>query len=191
MTLQTFTVGTFAQQGVGAAGSYESIATTTVGAGGSASVSFTSIPSTYTHLQIRFISKTTGNDAAGNNLLRINSSSSSSDYVYLHYLLGDGSSAIAGAVTSGTGIYGGRIAANLTGANIFGVGVIDILDYQNTSKYKTFRVLSGFDKNGAGEIALTSGLYLSTSAISSIQILANNGNLAQYSHFALYGIKAA
>ena len=39
-------------------GSYESIATVTVGSGGAASVEFTSIPSTYTHLQIRAIVRT-------------------------------------------------------------------------------------------------------------------------------------
>lgn len=32
---------------------YDSIATTTVGAGGAASITFSSIPSTYQHLQIR------------------------------------------------------------------------------------------------------------------------------------------
>ena len=39
-------------------GSYESIQTVTVGLGGAANVEFTSIPATYTHLQIRGISKT-------------------------------------------------------------------------------------------------------------------------------------
>jgi hypothetical protein len=34
-----------------AAGDFESIATVTVGSGGSAVISFTSIPSTYAHLQ--------------------------------------------------------------------------------------------------------------------------------------------
>ena len=35
-------------------GSYESIATVSVGSGGTSSADFTSVPSTYTHLQIRY-----------------------------------------------------------------------------------------------------------------------------------------
>ena len=46
--------------------SYESIATVTVGAGGSSSISFTSIPSTYKHLQIRAITRDTGTSYINN-----------------------------------------------------------------------------------------------------------------------------
>jgi hypothetical protein len=70
------------------------------------------------------------------------------------------------------------------------VAVIDILDYANTSKYKTTRTLAGNDQNGAGLVGLYSGLYMSTSAISSIEFTINgSGNFATGSNFALYGIK--
>jgi hypothetical protein len=108
-----------------------------------------------------------------------------------HYLYGDGSSPYAGASTSQTSANIGAQGAALSGSNVFGVGVIDILDYTSTNKYKTVRCLSGDDRNGSGDIQLSSGLWMSTSAISSITLLAQTGsaNFAQYSSFALYGIK--
>ena len=76
-------------------------------------------------------------------------------------------------------------------ANAFGVTIIDILDYANTNKYKTFRSLVGSDTNDTnGAVGLASGSWRSTSAITSITLSNNvSGNLAQYSSFALYGIK--
>jgi hypothetical protein len=70
-----------------------------------------------------------------------------------------------------------------------------LLDYQNTNKFKTIRNLQGFDANGDGSgaryyaIRFFSGLWQSTSAITSITITAPNGNWATGSSFALYGIK--
>jgi hypothetical protein len=67
--------------------------------------------------------------------------------------------------------------------------IIDILDYQNTNKYKTVRDLSGYDSNGAGYLFYRSGLWMSTTAINRLDITSTGGTLAQYSSFALYGIK--
>jgi hypothetical protein len=67
--------------------------------------------------------------------------------------------------------------------------VIDILDYANVNKYTTIRVLGGADLNGSGAINLVSGLWMNTAAVTSFLISADSGNLAQYSSFALYGIK--
>jgi hypothetical protein len=76
---------------------------------------------------------------------------------------------------------------------MFGGGVVDILDYASTSKNKTIRTLSGADINGAGgDLRLSSGLWFATpAAITSITLYANGGSsdFAQYSSFALYGIK--
>ena len=68
--------------------SYESISTVTVGGGGSASVSFTSIPATYTHLQVRAIVRTTS--ASNPNLAyKLNNDTSNSNYRY-HQIIGTG-----------------------------------------------------------------------------------------------------
>jgi hypothetical protein len=68
---------------------------------------------------------------------------------------------------------------------------MDILDYANTNKYKTVRTLSGYDLNNAtyGALRSYSGLWMNTNAITSIKFYADGVNLAQYSQFALYGIK--
>ena len=164
---------------------YESIATVTVGAGGSVSIDFTSISSAYTHLQLRGINR---NETA-NNTFRLRFNSDSGTNYSRHYLIGDGASAstAAGANTPDIGI--GVIATSSNGSSIFSGFVIDILDYANTSKYKTVRSLGGYDANGSGYITLTSGAWRNTSAITSITLLSESGDQNQYSSFALYGIK--
>jgi hypothetical protein len=80
-------------------------------------------------------------------------------------------------------------------ASAFGALIIDILDYANTNKKKTLRSLNGSQGNNTSvaDIALTSGLWNSTSAITSISITGESysGGLPEYSQFALYGIKGA
>jgi hypothetical protein len=78
-------------------------------------------------------------------------------------------------------------------ANIFAVGVIDLLDYKNTNKNKTVRTIGGYDLNGSGAVAFGSGLWMDTSAITQIDIspLGASDKFVQYSSFALFGIKGA
>lgn len=170
---------------------YESIATTTVGSGGSSSIAFSSIPSTYKHLQIRAITKT---DGAGNGYSIVayaNSDQTTANY-YSHYLLGDGSSASAGNYQTTGGVY---IIGSTTGAGTdsswFSPFVVDILDYQSTNKNKTFRYLTGQDRNGAGSITFGSGFWNSTTAISALTLYVNGGNFVEKTKIALYGIKGA
>jgi hypothetical protein len=73
--------------------------------------------------------------------------------------------------------------------NMFGAGVIDILDYANTNKYKTSRLLGGEDLNGSGRVYLMSSNWQKTTAITQIDLSFETGNCMQYSQFALYGIK--
>jgi hypothetical protein len=180
-----------------AATSFESIATTTVGAGGASSISFSSIPGTYKHLQLKGILRDNSANNYDNVSLRFNSDSGS-NYAS-HYLAGNGASASAYAWTSAAQIESFYTAGGAAISNMFSAVVIDILDYANTSKYKTTRQLVGYDNNGnggsdfaKGAVLLSSGLWQSTSAISSITLTVTIGsNFAQYSHFALYGIKSS
>ena len=174
------------------ASAFDSIATTTVGAGGASSVTFSSIPSTYTHLQIRYLAKTSRSAVNDYAKLEINGDTTTSNY-RSHTLNGDGGSAYAG--TAANAIEIGGFPGN-TNADMFGAGVLDFLDYANTNKYKTIRILSGFNQNSASAgtswVGLDSGLWMSSSAITSIKITPGTGpNFVQYSSFALYGIKAA
>jgi hypothetical protein len=106
-----------------------------------------------------------------------------------HYLYGNGSSAASGSGTNATKIRLWDYYGNGGTANIYGAGLVDILDYDNTNKFKTSRNLAGYDANGSGEIFLSSGLWRNTNAITSITLTAESGNYTQYSSFALYGIK--
>ena len=165
--------------------SYESIATTTVGAGGQSSITFSSIPSTYKHLQIRGIGRT----SAGGESLRLRFNSDTGANYANHELYGTGSAASAYAEFNVNSNFADSFAPSSASANVFGVGVIDILDYANTNKYKTIRALSGYDNNGSGYAVLNSGLWRNTTAIDTILLFFGSGNLTQYSTFALYGIK--
>ena len=167
--------------------SYESIQTYTIGAGGATDVTFSIIPSTYKHLQIRAISRTSFASYPDAGKMQFNGDTGN-NYAW-HRLSGDGSTATAGGenTKSYMSLMDEAYAGNTSG--IFTAEVIDILDYANTSKYKTSRALGGLDANGSGSVRLHSGLWQSTSAITSIKLFPSNGNYVQYTQFALYGIK--
>jgi hypothetical protein len=132
----------------------------------------------------------TGSDVNGTYVLMNFNSDTGNNYSD-HMLYGDGSSVTALNYASFPGILINRWSNAAFAANIFGVGVADILDYANTNKNKTVRTLAGWDSNGAGRIVLNSGAWLNTNAVTSITLTFSNGNSAQYSSFALYGIKVA
>jgi len=175
-----------------AGGSYESIATVTVSSAVS-TVSFTSIPATYTHLQVRIIARSSGG-SGGTTQATMKVNGITSGYSY-HVLVGSGSSVSSeGGGTASFFAPAPRFANNGAAANIFGGGIIDILDYANTNKYKTGRCLSGVDINASGSQLILSSAILgsTTSAISSLEFQDQSGdNFVQYSSFALYGIKGA
>ena len=169
--------------------SFESIATVTVGAGGSSSITFSSIPSAYKHLQIRGIVKNNSTSTTAD-LIGIQFNSDTGTNYARHYLWGDGSGTVAGGIASvNYGFTGWSARSNASYTNMFGASVIDILDYANTNKYKTVRTLSGVDYNGSGYVSLVSALWQNTSAITSISLDVSGNNLTQYSQFALYGVK--
>ena len=172
--------------------SYESIATVTVGSGGSSSIDFTSIPATYTHLQIRGIGKWS-DTSDDRQLMQVQYNSDTGNNYARHLLGGNASSTFTDSVASTTARAGARlISSNISYVNMFTSYVIDILDYANTNKYKTTRTLGGFNTNASlQEVVLGSFLWQNTAAISTIKLLPGSANFAQYSKFALYGIKGA
>lgn len=169
------------------ASSYESIATTVL-SGNASTVTFSSIPSTYTHLQLRYIARENWNIYTAGSTLSFYVNGDTGNNFARHQVSGNGSSASSANITSTSQQAFGYIPGGGAGASIFGAGIVDILDYANTNKYKTFRSLAGNDTNGAGYIGLFSDLWLNTNAITSITLVADQ-NFVQYSHFALYGIK--
>lgn len=172
--------------------SYESIATVYIASGTQSTISFTSIPSTYKHLQIRGIIRNNRNDDGSQSLtMSLNGDTTYTNY-RSHLLYGGGTSATAESVQL-SGYYGSigfTPAANYL-ANAFSGQVIDILDYANTSKYKTVRTLWGAESNGGSSyVGLSSFVWMNTNAVTSLDLSSYpSASFVQYSHVALYGIK--
>ena len=175
--------GVIASSG-GVASSYESIATIvpTVGA---TSVTFSSIPNTFSHLQIRLLARDSSVSYNGNLGVRFNSDTAS-NYSY-HYMYGAGSTPGAGAGLT-TLMLAPMVCGTTNGSNVFAAGVMDVINYSNTNIYKTIRAYGGFDNSTYGEFFYDSGNWRSTSAVNSITF--SSATFPAYCHFALYGIKA-
>ncbi len=177
-------LGILAAAGGGAGGAFESIATATPS--GVSSVTFSSIPATYTSLQVRFSVRTSG---SGQPIyIRMNNVSTST--YRIHYLAGNGSSASAGANQDT-----GWLTEYFNGCdptNPF-VAICDFHDYASTTKNKVIRSFSGIDENGSGQVWLSSGLLENTSAINRLDfaILGGGQTFASGSTISLYGIKGA
>lgn len=171
--------------------SYESIATLT-GTGSNTSVTFSSIPSTYKHLQVRAIAR--GNSGGNtNDTFNIRLNSDTGTNYSQHLLQGNGSTVVA---TGGASVNYLRFMVNTSGdssaANIMGTAIFDLIDYADTSKYKTSRSFYGVDQNTAGVnfVGLASGVWMSTSAVNSITVYNPfSDTMSASTTFALYGIK--
>ena len=180
-------LGAFSSGVAASTSSYESIASAT-GTGSSGTITFSSIPATYKHLQIRYNARNSAADVDDFVQFQFNNDTGN-NYAW-HILEGDGSSATAAGGANNNYAYSGQTTASTATANIMGVGVFDIIDYASTTKYKTVRSFGGNDRNGAGNIRLTSDLWMSTSAINEIDITSfRGGNWTTSTTFALYGIK--
>ena len=171
---------------------FQSIMTTTVGTAQS-TINFTAIPATFTHLQLRGIVRSSAGSGADDIVFRFNSDTSA---IYTgHQAYGDGTGKASNVTNGGlnrTSLNPAYISANGAIAAAYGVLVIDIPDYANTNKYKVIRSLNGHDHNGGGYVLLRQGVWMSNTAVSSINLtLDSGGNFMQYSEIALYGIKGA
>ena len=168
------------------AATYTPIASITLGAT-AASVTFSSIPSTYTDLIV------TGQiiGAAQDNLvLRFNSDTGSN---YSHTTLWSNGSTVA-SLRRTNATYSYIIGEGLlpTAANTFASISININNYANTTTNKTLLARSGTNNATYPEISLLTGLWRSTAAITSVSLITPSGSyLATGSTFNLYGILGA
>jgi hypothetical protein len=146
-------------------------------------------------LQLRIFAQSNRATYAGDSCFMTINSDTAANYSN-HSVQGEGSA--AGSYATATGVYNYANIRNTMESSAgpgFASIVIDILDYQNISKYKTVRYIGGSDNNGTvagygGYIVFGSSLWLSTSAINSLSFIPESGTLwNQYSSFALYGIK--
>ena len=165
-----------------AANSYEAIGTA-MGTGSSGTITFSSIPQTYKHLQLRTFTNTSrSSGASGSGSLQFNGDTVGTNY-WTHYMQAFGASVGSGHNNEnyGTFWYGD--------SNTYVGSVIDILDYASTTKKTTAKIHSGYDQNGAGATGLISLFWNNTAAVNQIVLTAASYNWGSNSRFALYGIK--
>jgi hypothetical protein len=168
-----------------AAGAYELISTQVLSSTAS-SVTFSSIPQTYKHLQIRYVARAgDGNSIA----LQMRLNSDTGTNYATHRLTGNGSSVSSSALAPSSVISLNSVIPADGSTNIFGSGVIDVLDYTNTSKNTTLRSLNGQHNTANSIIGLHSGLYMNTNAITTILLMASSSTFQANSRWSLYGIK--
>lgn len=168
----------------GGSADFELIATA-YGDGSSGSITFSSIPQTYTHLQIRFATVLTTN-ASSQLCLRMNGVTTAS--YSMHRLYGNGSTAYSTG-NSSTG-YIQLIGESSGLSTVASAGVVDLYDYTNTNKNKTIRAMSAGRKDAfSREISLNSGAFMSTAAVSSLTLVTTGGVYATSTRFSLYGVK--
>lgn len=153
-----------------------------------ATVTFSGIPSTYKHLQIRCLVRST-TAATGQDGLAIRLNSDTGTNYADHLLYGDGAAAGATGSASRSNMRADlTIPRNGNTANIFGTVIVDLHDYASTTKNKTIRNFGGQDRNGAGAISLSSGLWMNTSAVNTILLYPDSNSFLAGSTFALYGM---
>jgi hypothetical protein len=168
---------------------YTPIATTTL-ASATNPITFSSIPQTYTDLVIVVYGRGTGSNSLDNTLSYINANTGTNNYSST-WLYADGSSVATGrnsnAVYSQFGVHPGANAA----ANVFGNEIFHILNYSNTTTFKTVMSRSAADLNGSGQTWFTASLWRQTAAINRVDLYTSAGSWAVGTQFSIYGIKAA
>jgi hypothetical protein len=152
-------------------------------------VDFTSIPSTFRHLQVRMTARSSG---TGTDVLDIRFNGITTAAYNYHNLYGDGSTVSSnGNSTAQTSmeIFPAAMPAVGAAAGMFGAAVIDVLDYGQTTKNKTIRALSGHEAAGQGKkVSLNSGFWNNTAAVNQVSFLLIGGrSFVAGSRFSLYG----
>jgi hypothetical protein len=178
-----------------ATSSYESIATA-LGTGSSGTITFSSIPATFKHLQLRIMAQGNGPGGYPTSLASFRLNGDTGSNYATHNMIVDNTVTTTQAGNSyPTSTAGDFFYLPGADSSFYGNVIIDILDYANTNKKKVLRNIAGSDRNGSaakGRVAMNSMMWNSTAAINSITIVGDStyhGNWSTDSSFALYGIK--
>jgi len=163
------------------ANTFKKIQTITVGAGGAASIDFTSIPQTYTDLKIVLSARHTTSETSNDVLATINSSTSN---FTARRVYGSGSSA---ASDTNARVVGMTVGASAT-ASVFGNSEVYFPNY-TSSNYKSYSAdLVGENNASTAYQILIAGLWSNTAAITSISLAPGSGSFVQYTTATLYGV---
>jgi hypothetical protein len=165
---------------------YTPIASVTIST--NASVTFSSIPATYTDLRV-VCSARSAITAATDDFCGLTTTFGPAVYSYTR-IVGNGSTATSNGFTNGTVLVYGQIVGNNTTFGTYSTATIDFMNYSNTTTFKT--ILSRCSDTNIATNA-TVNLWRDTSAISTINLfpLGSPQQFQTGSTFTLYGIKAA
>jgi hypothetical protein len=170
---------------------YEAIATVTVGSGGAANITFSSIPATYTDLLVKISSRCDYGEIDQAVFVRFNGDSAAN--YSIRELLGNGSVGVSSlSWSSQTFIFAFQGAAQNATSNTFGNIEMYIPNYAGSTN-KSVSVDGVTETNASSGTnrlnSLSASLWSNTSAITSIALTSQNGSFVQYSTATLYGIK--
>lgn len=157
---------------------------------GASDVYFSNIPSGYQDLMV--VAYARRSDAATNAVIYISPQASSSPATAYSRtaLAGDGSSASSARNSNQDAFFAGIVPAASATSGIFGSTVVHILNYANTSTFKTILSRGAYDLNGSGGTNLNVGLLRNTNAVNQIWIgTFSSATYVAGSTFALYGIR--
>ena len=170
---------------------FELIASSTVGSGGATSIDFTSIPSTYTDLVVKYSARTNRANTNSDIYLQFNGITTAT-YSFKR-IFGDGGSASSDGLTNDAkgGFAGNAAGANAT-SSTFSNSEIYIPNYAGSTA-KSWSVDSVAENNSSSAMAtLQAGLWSGTAAITSIKLQDYNAaSFVQYTTAYLYGVKNA
>lgn len=185
MPILGFIASSFAQN----TGAFDFIEKQTVVGSSTNIITFSTLPITYRHLQIRTMTRNNRASTNGPNWLSFNGDTSTNYRAPYMYSNGDATSTGTGFSTSDPGI-GITAAGNTASSYMFGVATVTIFDYRG-STYKSVVSVGGFNNQDTGDhlSAINNGIWLNTAAITSISFSAFTNPLIAGSVFALYGIK--
>ena len=165
---------------------FEPIATTTLGSAAS-SITFSSIPSTYTDLRVIVTWNT--NNATFNNLAITFNNDTATNYSDT-YIYGNGASVGSARETSQAYINCG-LSAGDSSTTKFAFNTLDVMSYAG-STYKTLLNTNSDDNNGSGYVITTVGLWRSSSAINRLDLKClSTANFVAGTTATLYGVKSA
>jgi hypothetical protein len=176
-------------QGGGAAGFAFELISTAVGTGSSGVITFSAIPATYKHLQLRVTMRT--DNAAATNTASVTFNSDTAANYSSHKFGSVNASTVSSGLASQSNMALYTLPGNTLTTGAFSASVLEIVDYADTNKYKTVRLMTGFSTLTPNEVSLHSGSWRSTSAVTSLTITAGTGSFLTASRFSLYGIRGA
>jgi hypothetical protein len=157
------------------------------GTGSGAGITFSNIPQTYSHLQVRITGRSLSSAAYATIYSGMNGDVFTNPNYTTHVIYGNGSGASVIGQSSVNQINISQFPWAAVAANNQSSVIVDILDYTSTTKNKVMKWMGGWDANGDGRAFMGSAMRMNTAAITELTFTPDGG-FATSSRIDLYGI---